>query len=99
MDPGEGIEQTVVREVKEETGLDVSIVSLVGDYVEKGIQDGIEYEYYPTCFEVKSFGGELKKQDSEIQEIKAFSLDELPKPLAFEHEKMIEDWVRTKKTV
>jgi len=41
--------------------------------------------------------GELRKQDSEIQEIKAFSLDVLPKPLAFEHEKMIEDWVRTKK--
>jgi 8-oxo-dGTP diphosphatase len=34
MDPGEKIEQTVVREVKEETGLDVAIVSVVGDYVE-----------------------------------------------------------------
>ena len=99
MDPGEEIEQTVVREVKEETGLDVSIVSAVGDYVEEGVKDGIEYEYYPTCFEVKPIGGELKKQDSEIQEIKTFSLDALPKPLAFEHQKMIEDWVRTKKTV
>ena len=98
MDPGEKIEQTVVREVKEETGIDVCIVSAVGDYVEKGFKDDIEYEYYPTCFEVKPLDGELKKQDSEIQEIKAFSLDELPKPLAFEHEKMIEDWVHTKKT-
>jgi 8-oxo-dGTP pyrophosphatase MutT (NUDIX family) len=99
MDPGEKIEQTVMREVKEETGLDVSIVSVVGDYVEKGVKDGIEYEYYPTCFEVKPIGGELKKQDSEIQEIKTFGLGALPKPLAFEHQKMIEDWVRTKKTV
>ena len=98
MDPGEKIEQTVVREVKEETGLDVSIVSVVSNYVEKGVNDGIEYEYYPTCFVVKPLGGEIKKQDSEIQEIKAFCLDELPKPLAFEHEKMIEDWVHTKKT-
>jgi len=98
MDPGEKIEQTVVREVKEETGLYVAIVSVVGDYVEKGVKDDIEYEYYPTCFAVKPVGGELRKQDSEIQEIKAFSLDALPKPLAFEHEKMIEDWVHTKKT-
>ena len=99
MDPGERIEQTVVREVKEETGLDVAIVSVVGDYVERGVKDDVEYEYYPTCFVVKSLGGVLKKQDSEILEIKAFSLDALPKPLAFEHEKMIEDWVRTKKAV
>jgi len=98
MDPGEKIEQTVVREVKEETGIDVCIVRVVGDYVEKGVKDDIEYEYYPTCFVVKPVGGELKKQDSEIQEIEVFGLEELPKPLAFEHEKMIEDWVHTKKT-
>ena len=36
MDPGEKIEQTIVREVKEETGLDVAIVGVVGEYVEKG---------------------------------------------------------------
>ncbi len=53
MDPGETIEQTIVREVKEETGLDVVVVSLIGEYVEKGIKDDIEYEYYPTCFVVK----------------------------------------------
>jgi 8-oxo-dGTP diphosphatase len=97
MDPGEKIEQTVVREVKEETGFEVCIVNVVGDYVEKGVKDDIEYEYYPTCFEVKLCGGKLRKQDSEIQEIRVFSLDALPKPLAFEHEKMIEDWVHTKK--
>lgn len=99
MDPGETIEQTIVREVKEETGLDVSIVSVVGDYVETGIREGVEYEYYPRCFVVKPVSGNLKKQESEIQEIELFSLDALPKPLAFEHEKMIEDWLHTKKTV
>ncbi len=93
MDPGETIEQTVVREVKEETGLDVAIAYVVGDYVERGIKDDIEYEYYPTCFVVKPVGGELKKQDSEIQAMQLFSLDALPAPLAFEHDKMIKDYV------
>ncbi|MCW3984583.1 MAG: NUDIX hydrolase [Candidatus Bathyarchaeota archaeon] len=93
MDPGETIEQTVVREVKEETGLDVAIVEVLGEYVEVGVKDDVEYEYYPTCFVVKPVGGELKKQDSEIQQMQLFSLDALPLPLAFEHEKMIEDYV------
>ena len=97
MDPGETIEQTIVREVKEETGLDAVIVYKVGEYVEKGIKDDVDYEYYPTCFVVKPVGGELKKQDSEIQEIKLFSLDELPKPLAFEHDLMIKDYLHQSK--
>jgi 8-oxo-dGTP diphosphatase len=98
MDPGERVEQTIVREVKEETGLDVTIVRKVGEYVEKGVKDDVEYEYYPTCFVVKPVGGEVKKQESEIQEIKIFSLNELPKSLAFVHEEMIKDYVDTSKT-
>jgi 8-oxo-dGTP diphosphatase len=93
MDPGETIEQTVVREVKEETGLEAEIVSVVGEYVERGIKDEIDYEYYPTCFVVKPVGGELKKQDSEIQAMQLFNLNALPEPLAFEHDKMIKDYV------
>src|SRR5665648_707185 len=73
MDPGETIEQTIVREVKEETGLNVCIVCKIGEYVEKGVKDNVEYEYYPTCFLVKPEDGEIKKQDSEIQEIKIFN--------------------------
>lgn len=99
MDQGETIEQTIVREVKEETGIDVTIVSKVGEYVEKGIKDNVEYEYYPTCFVVKPVGGEIKKQESEIQEIDIFSLNALPKPLAFVHEEMIKDYVDTSKMV
>ena len=96
MDPGETIEQTIVREVKEETGLEAAIVRVVGEYVEKGVKDDIEYEYYPTCFVVKPVGGAIKKQESEIQEIKLFRLNELPKPLAFEHDQMIKDYLKTK---
>jgi 8-oxo-dGTP diphosphatase len=93
MDPGETVEQTIVREVKEETGLDVIIVRKVGEYVEKGVKDDVDYEYYPTCFVVKPVGGEIRKQDGEIQEINLFNLNELPKPLAFVHEEMIKDYV------
>jgi len=61
------------------------------------VKDDVEYEYYPTCFLVKTVGGEIKKQESEIQEIQLFSLKELPQPLAFEHDKMIKDYLSSKK--
>jgi 8-oxo-dGTP diphosphatase len=98
MDLDEKIEQTVVREVKEETGLDVKIVQRIGEYTEKGIKDDVEYEYYPTCFLAKIVGGEIRKQESEIQEIRIFNLEELPKPLAFEHDKMIKDYLSSIKS-
>ena len=98
VDPGETVEQTVVREVKEETGLDVAIVRKVGEYHEQGVQGGFEYDYYPVCFLVKVVSGEIRKQESEIEEIKLFSLNGVPEALAFEHSQMIKDYVTARKT-
>jgi len=99
VDPGETVEQTIVREVKEETGLDVAVVSKIGDYHEQGVQDGVEYDYYPACFLVKTVGGEIKKQESEIEEIKLFSLSEVPEAMAFEHAQMIKDYIAMRSDV
>ena len=93
MDPGENVEQTIVRECKEETGLDVTVVCKVGEYIERGIKDDVDYEYFPTCFVVKVVGGKIKRQESEIQDIDLFNLEALPLPLAFEHDKMIADYL------
>ena len=98
VDPGETVEQTILREVKEETGLDVAIVSKLGDYHEQGVQDGVAYDYYPACFLVKVVGGEIKKQESEIEEVALFSLNGTPATLAFEHAQMIKDYIATRKT-
>jgi 8-oxo-dGTP diphosphatase len=93
VESGETVEQTIVREVKEETGLDVAVVRKIGEYHEQGVQDGVEYDYYPACFLVNVVGGEIRKQESEIEEIKLFSLNEVPATLAFEHAQMIKDLV------
>jgi 8-oxo-dGTP diphosphatase len=97
VDLGETVEQTIVREVKEETGLDVAIVHKIGEYHEQGVQNGEDYDYYPACFLVKVVGGEVKKQDCEIEEIQLFSMDEVPASLAFEHAQMIKDFVTWQK--
>ena len=93
MDPGENVEQTIVRECKEETGLDVTVIYKVGEYIERGIKDEVEYEYFPTCFVAKVVGGKIKRQESEIQDIELFNIEALPKPLAFEHDKMVADYL------
>ena len=60
---------------------------------EQGIQDNIEYDYYPTSFLVKPIGGTIKRQKEEIQQIKLFTLSDLPKDLAFRHAEIIRDYV------
>lgn len=92
VEPAETVEQTVVREVKEETGLATVIVRKIGEYREKGFKDGVEYDYSPTCFLVRPISGEVKRQESEIMEIKTVSAPEIPTELAFEHSKMIRDY-------
>ena len=98
VDPGETVEQTIVREVKEETGLDVTVVSKIGEYHEQGVQNGAEYDYYPACFLVKVVGGEIMRQESEIEEVKLFSLDDVPAALAFEHAQMLKDYITKRKS-
>ena len=95
VDPGETVEHAVVREVKEETGLDTVVIRKIGEYHEQGFQGGVDYDYYPACFLVENVDGELKKQDIEIEEIAIFTLNEVPEVLAFEHAKMIKDFVAT----
>ena len=66
-EPGETVEETVVREVKEETGLDVEILKKIGEYHEKGVNNQIEYDYCPTCFLVKPKGNKIVRQKEELK--------------------------------
>ena len=97
LDPGETVEETVIREVKEETGLEVIIVCKIGEYQEIGVQDEVEYHYSPACFLVKIIGGKLKRQENEIGALKFFSLESIPKIIAFEHNTMIKDYITSLK--
>jgi 8-oxo-dGTP diphosphatase len=91
----ESIQEAVVREIKEETGLDIEIIKKIGEYREKGFKDGVEYDYTPACFLAKPIGGKIRRQESEIEEIRLVKLEEIPKKLAFVHSRMISDYAST----
>ncbi|MBE8539127.1 NUDIX domain-containing protein [Geoglobus acetivorans] len=84
---GESVERAVIRETKEETGLDVVVEKLVGVYSDPDRDP--RGHFVSICFLTRVVGGELKA-GSDAREVKIFKLNELPE-LAFDHSKMIED--------
>jgi 8-oxo-dGTP diphosphatase len=71
VDKGDTIEQTAIKEAKEEVGLDVELIKKIGIF-----QD---HTHTPPkhAFEAKIIGGELKFPDDEILDAKWFSYDEI----------------------
>jgi 8-oxo-dGTP pyrophosphatase MutT (NUDIX family) len=84
IDLGETPAEAVIREVFEETGLKISPEKLVGVFGGERFRftysNGDEVEYFICVFECKIIGGNLKNQDGEIDEIKYFAVEEMPKP-------------------
>jgi ADP-ribose pyrophosphatase YjhB (NUDIX family) len=71
VEANETIEQAAIREVKEETGLDVHLIRTIGVY-RKYDRDGLA-----ITFKAEVIGGELEA-GAEISECRYFSFDKLP---------------------
>jgi 8-oxo-dGTP pyrophosphatase MutT (NUDIX family) len=60
---GESVTQTVVREVREETGIDVEVLGLVGIYSDPrhviAYDDGEVRQQFSLCFRARPIGGTL----------------------------------------
>jgi 8-oxo-dGTP diphosphatase len=93
MDPDESIEETAVREAKEETGLDVEIIKLVGVYSKPGRDS--RGRSVSVCYAANVTGGELKA-DTDAKEILR-TKDILKMKLAFDHNQMVEEYFSKKK--
>lgn len=78
------------REAKEETGLDVEIVDDLGIFMDV-YGDGQEATLN-MCFVARVVSGSMEAND-DIEELRWFSVDEIPEDIAFENGKrMIEAW-------
>lgn len=93
---GETVSEAVIREVKEETNLDVQIKKLIGVYSDPDSQvflypNGKAVHFITTCFLAEIIGGELKCNSDESLEIKFFDIDNLPENLLKMHPQWLED--------
>jgi 8-oxo-dGTP pyrophosphatase MutT (NUDIX family) len=83
IDPGEEIADAAVREAREETGLDVEPVRLVGVYTDPPVSyaNGDVVLYLSFAFECRIIGGEMHVADDESLELRFFGVHELPDEL------------------
>ena len=98
MDVGETIARSCIREVKEETGLDVEIVRLTGIYSDPATQvvaypDGNVVQHVAASFECRVVGGTLAL-DHESTDAQWIDPRALPEPFVTSQRVRIEDWLR-----
>ncbi len=84
---GERVEDAVLREAEEETGIKGSVHSLVGVYSDPGRDP--RGHFVSICFIVLPEGGEMRA-GSDADNIALFPPESVPE-LAFDHNRMIED--------
>ncbi|MCZ3365852.1 MULTISPECIES: NUDIX domain-containing protein [Methanobacterium] len=86
---GETVESAVVREVKEETGLEVDIIELVGVYSDP--ERDPRGHTVTVCYLMRKIGGNLKA-DTDASIAQYFKKDEILKlKLAFDHDVILKD--------
>ena len=95
MEPGESASETCVREVEEETGLQVVIKRLIGVYTTPHelivYRDGNKVQLVALCFEAEIVGGELRLS-CETTEYGYFAYQEIQElDLLLNHAQRIED--------
>lgn len=83
-DIGESIADTVVREVREETGVEVEVMAVTGLYTDPGhvmaYDDGEVRQQFSICFRARPIGGALRtsSESKEVRWVDPADLDELP---------------------
>lgn len=93
---GETVSEAAIREMKEETNLDIKINKLIGIYSDPQSQvfeypNGDVVQFITTCFLAEIIGGELLCNSDESLEIEFFEQQNLPQDLLKMHPRWLMD--------
>ena len=90
---GETPEMAAIREVKEETGLDVEVNKLIGIYTDSDVVCVNGDKVHSICigYEMSIVGGELVCDKDETLELEFFSLEDMPELFCKQHEELLRD--------
>jgi 8-oxo-dGTP pyrophosphatase MutT (NUDIX family) len=86
---GESIEETALREVGEETGLEVQITRPLGSIEYWFVKRGARIHKTVHYFLMEPIGGDLSRHDHEFEQVRWISFDEAPALLTFETERAL----------
>ena len=90
---GETPQMAAVREVKEETGLDVLVGELIGIYTDFDVvcSNGDQFQSILIAYELTVTGGELFCDQQETKELKYFALTDAPELFCKQHNDILND--------
>jgi 8-oxo-dGTP pyrophosphatase MutT (NUDIX family) len=86
---GETVEQTALREVAEETGLEVRITGPLDDIEYTFVQSGTRIRKTVHYFMMEPVGGDLDRHDHEFEQVRWVDFDEAATLLTFETERAL----------
>lgn len=87
--PGESREETAIREVEEETGLEVRITGPLDTIEYSFVQSGTRIHKTVHYFLMEPVGGDLALHDHEFDEVRWIRFDAAPTMLTFETERAL----------
>jgi len=93
MELGESATQTAIREIKEETGLDVEVTKLIGIYTDyyDEYPNGDQAQTIAIFLEFAVVGGECINSNEETLELHYFALTEFPELVNQQHKDAFDD--------
>ena len=85
-DPGESLEEAAVREVSEETGLEVKIVDKIGVVEYWFAREGVRYHKWVHHYLMEAIGGNTENHDFEYDRVEWLPVEAALKTLSFKNE-------------